>query len=239
MNYKTVDLAVEEGEKTKSNNLIPKLIMTNKVQTPENDLMVETKGKLEIFFDKYGDKLLKAVIGIAIATVVIFLAISLAKGSTQKKEQTAQAALTVALTSDAEVGAYVDIAAMYEGTAAANTAVYVAGAEMLKAGDVEGAKSMLAKYDDGKGVAAEVINGLVYTLRGDIAVEENDLQSAADLYAKALAASADVQTWETNSTKLALVYVAMGDVAKSQETYKALVARFPELKQKYTKYIAE
>lgn len=213
--------------------------MTNKVQTPENDLMVETKGKLEIFFDKYGDKLLKAVIGIAIAAVVVFVAVSVVKGSSQKKEQAAQAALTVALTSDAAVEAYVDIAATYEGTAAANTAAYVAGAEMLKAGDIEGAKAMLAKYEDGKGVAAEVINGLVYSLRGDIAVEENDLQSAADLFGKALAASNDVQTWETNSVKLALVYTAMGDVAKAEETYKALVARFPELKQKYSKYIAE
>lgn len=213
--------------------------MTNKVQTPENDLMVETKGKLEIFFDKYGDKLLKAVIGIAIAAVVVFVAVSVVKSSSQKKEQAAQAALTVALTSDAAVEAYMDIAATYEGTAAANTATYVAGAEMLKAGDIEGAKSMLAKYEDGKGVAAEVINGLVYSLRGDIAVEENDLQSAADLFGKALAASDDVQTWETNSVKLALVYTAMGDVAKAEETYKALVARFPELKQKYSKYIAE
>jgi tetratricopeptide (TPR) repeat protein len=213
--------------------------MTNKVQTPENDLMVETKGKLEIFFDKYGDKLLKAVIGIAIAAVVIFLAISIVKGSKQKSEQAAQAALTVALTSDATFETYVDIAATYEGTAAANTAVYVAGAEMLKAGDIEAAKAMLAKYKDGEGVAAEVINGLVYTLRGDIAVEENDLQSAADLFGKALAASADVQTWENNSAKLALVYAAMGDAAKAEQTYKALVARFPELKQKYSKYIAE
>ena len=220
-------------------NLIPKLIMTNKVQNPENDLMVETKGKLEIFFDKYGDKLLKAVIGIAIAAVVVFLAVSVIKSSTQKNEQAAQAALTVALTTDAGVEAYEAIVAEFDGTAAANTASYVAGAELLKAGDIEAAKAMLAKYEDGKGTAAEVINGLVYTLRGDIAVEENDLQSAADLYTKALAASADVQTWETNSTKLALVYIAMGDVAKSQETYKALVARFPELKQKYTKYIAE
>lgn len=213
--------------------------MTNKVQTPENDLMVETKGKLEVFFDKYGDKLLKAVIGIAIAAVVIFVAISVIKSGSQKKEQAAQAALTVALTSDAEVAAFEAIVAEYEGTAAANTAVYVAGAELLKAGDVEAAKAMLANYKDAKGVAAEVINGLVYTLRGDIAVEENDLAGAAQLFAEALAASADVQTWETNSAKLALVYVAMGDEAKAQETYKALVARFPQLKQKYTKYIAE
>ena len=213
--------------------------MTNKVQTPENDLMVETKGKLEIFFDKYGDKLLKAVIGIAIAAVVIFLAVSVVKSGSQKKEQAAQAALTVALTSDAEVAAYEAIVAEYEGTAAANTAVYVAGAELLKAGDIEAAKAMLANYKDAKGVAAEVINGLVYTLRGDIAVEENDLAGAAQLFAQALAASADVQTWETNSVKLALVYAAMGDEAKAQETYKALVARFPQLKQKYTKCIAE
>ena len=213
--------------------------MTNKVQTPENDLMVETKGKLEVFFDKYGDKLLKAVIGIAIAAVVIFVAISVIKSGSQKKEQAAQAALTVALTSDAEVAAFEAIVAEYEGTAAANTAVYVAGAELLKAGDVEAAKAMLANYKDAKGVAAEVINGLVYTLRGDIAVEENDLAGAAQLFAEALAASADVQTWETNSAKLALVYAAMGDEAKAQETYKALVARFPQLKQKYTKYIAE
>lgn len=213
--------------------------MTNKVQTPENDLMVETKGKLEVFFDKYGDKLLKAVIGIAIAAVVIFVAISVIKSGSQKKEQAAQVALTVALTSDAEVAAFEAIVAEYEGTAAANTAVYVAGAELLKAGDVEAAKAMLANYKDAKGVAAEVINGLVYTLRGDIAVEENDLAGAAQLFAEALAASADVQTWETNSAKLALVYAAMGDEAKAQETYKALVARFPQLKQKYTKYIAE
>ena len=213
--------------------------MTNKVQNPENDLMVETKGKLEIFFDKYGDKLLKAVIGIAVAAVVIFAVVSIVKNGSQKEEQAAQAALTVALTTDAEVEAYEAIVAEYEGTAAANTAAYVAGAERLKAGDIEAAKALLAKYENGKGVAAEVINSLVYTLRGDIAVEENDLQSAADLFAKAIAASADVQTWETNSAKLALVYTAMGDAAKAQETYKALVARFPELKQKYAKYIAE
>ncbi len=213
--------------------------MTNKVQNPENDLMVETKGKLEIFFEKYGDKLLKIVIGAAIAAVVIFFAFNMINGKSQKNEYAAQAALTVALTSDAEVEAYQAIITEYEGTAAANTATYIVGAELLKAGDVEGAKAMLEAYKDAEGAAAEVINGLVYSLRGDIAVEQNDLQSAADLFAKAIASSADIQNWETNSTKLALVYTAMGDVAKSQETYKALVARFPELKQKYSKYIAE
>ena len=227
------------AKKKENNNLIPKLIMTNKVQTPENDLMVETKGKLEIFFDKYGDKLLKAVIAIAIAAVVIFLAVSIVKSGSQKKENAAQTALTVALTTDAGVEAYEAIVAEYEGTAAANTAAYIAGANLLEAGDIEAAKAMLANYKDAKGVAAEVINGLVYTLRGDIAVEENDLQSAAELFVKAMAASADIHTYENNALKLALVYTAMGDAEKAQQTYKELVARFPEFKQKYAKYIAE
>lgn len=213
--------------------------MTNKVQNPENDLMVETKGKLEVFFEKYGDKLLKTVIGVAIAAVVVFFAVNMINGSSEEKEQAAQAALTVALTSDAEVEAYQAIIAEYAGTTAANTAAYVAGAELLKAGDVEGAKAMLESYKNGEGTAAEVINALVYSLRGDIAVEQNDLQTAANLFAEAIAASADIQNWETNSTKLALVYTAMGDVVKAEETYEALVARFPELKQKYVKYIAE
>lgn len=213
--------------------------MTNKVQNPENDLMVETKGKLEVFFEKYGDKLLKTVIGVAIAAVVVFFAVNMINGSSEEKEQAAQAALTVALTTDAEVEAYQAIIAEYAGTAAANTAAYVAGAELLKAGDIEGAKAMLESYKNGEGTAAEVINALVYSLRGDIAVEQNDLQTAANLFAEAIAASADIQNWETNSTKLALVYTAMGDVVKAEETYEALVARFPELKQKYVKYIAE
>ena len=213
--------------------------MTNKVQTPENDLMVETKGKLEIFFDKYGDKLLKAVIAIAIVAVVVFLAISVIKSGSQKKEHAAQAALTVALTTEAGVEAYEAIVAEYEGTAAANTAAYIAGANHLEAGNIEAAKAMLANYKDAEGVAAEVINGLVYTLRGDIAVEENDLQAAEELLGKAMAASADVYTYENNAVKLALVYTAMGDAEKAQQTYKELVARFPELKQKYAKFIAE
>ena len=213
--------------------------MANKVQIPENDLMVETKGKLELFFDKYGNKLFWGVIGIAVAAVVIFLVLNISKSSAQKAEHAAQAALTVALTTEAGVEAYEAIVAEYEGTAAANTASYIAAANLLEAGDIEAAKAMLANYKDAEGTAAEVINGLVYTLRGDIAVEENDLQSAAQFFGKAIAASADIYTLENNTLKLALVYTAMGDAEKAQQTYKELVARHPELKQKYAKYIAE
>lgn len=213
--------------------------MANKVQNPENDLMVETKGKLETFFDNYGNKLLWGLVAVTVIAVAIYLVVSITKSSTEKRENTAQAALTVALTTEAGVEEYVAIVEEYNGTKAANTATYMAGAEYLKAGDLANAKSYLEKYADAEGAAGEVINGLVRTLRGDIAVEENDLQTAADLYNKAIEASDDIYTYENNARKLALVYVAMGDVAKAQQTYKAIVEKYPELKSKYAKYIAE
>jgi tetratricopeptide (TPR) repeat protein len=213
--------------------------MANKVQNPENDIMVETKGKLETFFDNYGNKLLWALIAVAVAAVAIYLVVSIISSNNEKKENTAQAALTVALTTEADVAAYVAIVDEYAGTKAANTAAYMAGAEYLQAGDLENAKAYLAKYTNAEGAAGEIINALVYTLRGDIAVEENDLQSAADLFNKAIEASDDEFTYENNARKLALVYGAMGDNDKVQEVYKNLIAKYPDLKMTYTKYLAE
>ena len=121
--------------------------MANKVQNPENDIMVETKGKLETFFDNYGNKLLWALIAVAVAAVAIYLVVSIISSNNEKKENTAQAALTVAITTDAAVEAYVAVVDEYAGTKAANTAAYMAGAEYLEAGDLENAKAYLAKYD--------------------------------------------------------------------------------------------
>lgn len=213
--------------------------MANKVQNPETDLMVETKGKLEIFFDNYGNKLLWGLVGITVIAVAIFLVVSIMNGSSEKRENTAQAALTVALTTEAGVEEYVAIVDQYEGTKAANTAVYMAGAEYLKAGDLANAKLYLEKYTEAEGAAGEVINGLVYTLRGDIAVEGNDLQTAVELFTKAMAASDEAYTYENNARKLALVYIAMGDEAKAQQTYKSIAEKYPELRNKYAKYIAQ
>ena len=213
--------------------------MANKVQNPENDIMVETKGKLETFFDNYGNKLLWALIAVAVAAVAIYLVVSIISSNNEKKENTAQAALTVAITTDAAVEAYVAVVDEYAGTKAANTAAYMAGAEYLEAGDIENAKAYLEKYVDAEGAAGEIINALVLTLRGDIAVEENDLQSAVELFNAAIAASADEATYEKNAHKLALVYAAMGDSEKAQETYKALVEKYPNLLVKYAKNISK
>lgn len=213
--------------------------MANKVQTPETDIMVETKGKLELFFDKYGSKLLKGLAVVTVVAVAIFAWLSISSNSELKNENAAQAALTVALTTDSDAAAFEAIVKEHKGTKAANTATYLAGAEYLKAGDLANAKASLEKYNNVKGAAGEVINALVYTLRGDVAVEENDLQTAADLYRKALAANKEKMNAETATKKLALVLEAMGDKAGATEAFKALVKSYPELKAQYAKYIAE
>lgn len=213
--------------------------MANKVQMPENDLMVETKGKLELFFDKYGNKLLKGLLAVTLIAVAVFAWVSISSNSDLKKENAAQAALTVALTTESDVAAFEAIVNEYEGTKAANTAAYLAGAEYLKAGDIANAKASLAKYADVEGAAGEVINALVYTLRGDVAVEENDLQTAADLYRKAIAANDEASSVEAATKKLALVLEAMGDKSAAVEAYKALVEKHPDLKAQYAKYIFE
>lgn len=213
--------------------------MANKVQMPENDLMVETKGKLELFFDKYGNKLLKGLLAVTLIAVAVFAWVSISSNSDLKRENAAQAALTVALTTESDVAAFEAIVNEYEGTKAANTAAYLAGAEYLKAGDIANAKASLAKYADVEGAAGEVINALVYTLRGDVAVEENDLQTAADLYRKAIVANNEASSVEAATKKLALVLEAMGDKAAAMEAYKALVEKHPDLKAQYAKYIFE
>ena len=94
-------------------------------------------------------------------------------------------------------------------------------------------------YVDGEGAAAELINAQVYGLRGDIAVEENDLQSAVELFKKAAAASDDSYSFITYNEKLALVYAAMGDEAASVECYKNIVKEYPATERQYQRFIKE
>ena len=48
-----------------------------------------------------------------------------------------------------------------------------------------------------------MLNAKVLGLRGDVAVEKNDLQTAAELFAQAAAASDDEHTFVTYTKKLA------------------------------------
>ena len=213
--------------------------MTNKVHQPENDIMVETKGKLELFFDKYGNKLLVALGVITVLALAFFLVSSIAENREAKREVMADAALAVALNGEGAAEEYVAVVEEYGKTKAGNTAAYLAGAAYLEAGDMENAKLYLEKYNNAEGAAGEIINALVLMLRGDLAVEQNDLQSAEALYRESMQCSNDPVTYTNGAQKLALVYQAMGDDAKAEQCYKDLVAKYPEQARNYTKYISK
>ncbi|MBO5672235.1 MAG: hypothetical protein J6R81_03585 [Alistipes sp.] len=213
--------------------------MTNKVHQPENDIMVETKGKLELFFDKYGNKLLTGLGCITVIAIGFFLVSSIAENRNAKREAMADAALAVALNGEGVAEEFVAVVEEYGKTKAGNTAAYLAGAAYLEAGDMENAKLYLEKYNNAKGVAGEIINALVLMLRGDLAVEQNDLQSAEALYLESMACSNDPVTYTEGAQKLALVYAAMGDEAKAEQCYKDIVAKYPEQARAYSKYISK
>lgn len=208
--------------------------MANKVQE-QTDVMVEAKGKLELFFDKWGNKILWVLVAVAIVVGAYFIYKNYAASKHEAMSLEASAALNAAET----IEDYAAIATKYEGTEAANTALYSAGALALDAGDLAAAKSYLAKYQNAEGPAGEILNASVYGLRGDIAVEENDLQSAASLFRQASEASHDELTYARFMDKLARVYEAMGDDAKAQQCYKDVVAKYPQYASFYENRIRE
>ena len=211
--------------------------MTNNVQTPENDLMVETKGKLELFFDKNGNKLLWTLVIVGVVLSAFFLFKNVRDSRNLTKEQAASVAVAAELNGANSVEGFDKIQVEYKGTEAANSAAFLAAAVALQAGDIEKAEAELAAYAPAKGAAGEMLNAKVLGLKGDIAVEKNDLQTAAERFAEAAVASNDEHTFVTYTKKLALVYEAMGDQAKAQECYKNIVAKYPAQEMQLAKFI--
>ena len=211
--------------------------MTNNVHTPENDIMVETKGKLELFFDKNGNKLLWALIIVGLALSAFFIFKNVRDNRNLAKEQAASVAVAAELGGANSIEGFDKIQVEYKGTEAANSAAFLAAAVALQAGDIEKAEAELAAYAPAKGAAGEMLNAKVLGLKGDIAVEKNDLQTAAERFAEAAVASNDEHTFVTYTKKLALVYEAMGDQAKAQECYKSIVAKYPAQEMLMAKFI--
>ncbi|MDE7128895.1 MAG: tetratricopeptide repeat protein, partial [Alistipes sp.] len=163
--------------------------MTNKVETPQQDVMIEAKGKLETFFEKYSKQILYGLLIVACVCVIFFFWRSRSERQARVTEANAQVALVAAY--DAiELNDYAGAAAaaenvvsQYEGTDAANLAAYIAGASYVKLGDFDNARKYLAKYEAKEGAAAEMIDAMALGLQGDIAVEQDDLQAAAGFFA--------------------------------------------------------
>ena len=217
--------------------------MKNKVETPQQDVMIEAKGKLETFFEKYSKQILYGLLIVACVCVIFFFWRSRSERQARVTEANAQVALVAAY--DAiELNDYAGAAAaaenvvsQYEGTDAANLAAYIAGASYVKLGDFDNARKYLAKYEAKEGAAAEMIDAMALGLQGDIAVEQDDLQAAAGFFAKAAAASTDPVTEPMFLRKLAAVYAAQGEQEKAAECYRKIVEKYPAQAATVEKYL--
>lgn len=228
--------------------------MTKRVQTPETDILIESKGKVESFFDKYGNKLMWGLVAVTIVAVGIFIWHNMSAKKSLAHEQEAQVKFFEVLNNSnvadnsaesfsvdyaTTADSYMAIAKQYEDTAAGNTSYFMAASNYLNANDIANAKAALAKFEKVEGDFGKHINAMALALKGDIAVEEKDYQSAAANFEEALAASQNADIFGQNTYKLALVYEAMGEEAKAQKLYKDAVTKYPELAIKYGKYIKE
>ena len=222
--------------------------MTKKAHTPETDILIESKGKVESFFDKYGRKLMWGLVAVTVVAVGIFIWYNISESNKAQAEMEAtQKFSSVVLTADnsfdidyaATAESYMAIAKQYSETAVGNTSYFMAASAYLNAGDFANAKTAIEKFEEIEGDFGKHMNAMALTLKGDIAVEEKDYQTAAANFEKALAASANADIHGQNALKLGLVYEAMGDNAKAQKIYKDAVTKYPELAISLGRFILE
>lgn len=206
--------------------------MANKVNTPDTDIIVDAKGKLEVLFEKYGKTLLWVLVVIGIAVGGFFLYKSYSDSKEQERIAKAEKIATIDLATEAEAGAVAAHAnsADVKDTASANFLNYLAASRYVAEDDIENAKIYLAKVKEfSNSTFGAMLNAATYGLRGDIAVAEDDLQAAVENFKKAVAASDDEHSFITYSEKLARVYNALGDKQAAMQCYKDIVAKYPDL----------
>ena len=209
-----------------------------KFQNPEDAAVVEAVSKTDQFFQQHGKKVVIALAAVVLVVVCGYLYKNLVIDSNAEKA----AAMIVdaqdrfagenpdfalALNGDENGAGFLDVVEQYGSTATGNIAKHYAGICYLRLGDLENAEKYLSMYSAVKGLASEVINAQNLGLRGDIAVEKGEYEAAANLYDKAVKASANLYTAPLYTYKQILVFAALGKKAEAEQALKALQANYP------------
>ena len=102
-----------------------------------------------------------------------------------------------------------------------------AAACSLRLGELEQAESYISKFNDVKGIPGQIVNAMAAGIKGDIAVEKGDFESAAKLFEKAAKISDNNFSAPMYLRKAALAYTAMGNEAKAAELMKKINDEYP------------
>ena len=208
-----------------------------KIENQQDAAVVEAVSKTEQFFQENGKKVIIAVVAVVLVAVAGYLYKSVVvDGNAEKASELIIDAqdrfgvenpdFALALNGDENGAGFLDVVEQYGSTPAGNLAKHYAGICYLRLGDLENAEKYLAMYDAVDELPGEVVNAQNWGLRGDIAVENGDYQTAVAHYKKAVAASKNIYTAPLYLYKQVLAYVALGDKAGAQQCLDALQADY-------------
>lgn len=210
--------------------------MAKNVKDAQEVAVAEAVSKTESFFEQNGKKVIIALV----ALVAIFVGAYLYKTNVLDVNAIKASELIVAaqdrfsaenpdyqvvLEGDENGAGLLDVIEQYGSTPAGNLAKHYAGVCYLHLGDLVNAEKYLSQYSTTSGVTGEVLNAENYGLRGDIAVENDDLDAALSLYAKAVKASDNEYTSSLYIYKQVLAYAAQGNASKAEECYNELKSK--------------
>ncbi|MBO7300029.1 MAG: tetratricopeptide repeat protein [Tidjanibacter sp.] len=199
------------------------------------EVVTETVSKTEKFFEQ-NQKLVTWVLAAIIVVIGGYFANKylIAQPRAEKASVEMFAAIQnfnaeewqVALDGDGNYAGFLEVMDNYGSTPQGSLAAHYAGVCYLKLGDKENALAYLAKYDASKGAPAEIVNAQNLGLQADLVADGGDLQKAAALYRKAVAASANSLTAPYYLKKLGLVEEALGNNAAALEAYQRIADEY-------------
>ena len=208
-----------------------------KNQNPQDAAVVEAVSKTEQFFQENGKKVMIAVVAIVVVAVAGYLFKHLVIDANadkaaelivdaQDRFAVENADYALALNGDENGAGFLDVVEQYGSTASGNIAKHYAGICYLRLGDLENAEKYLSMYKAVKSIPAQIVNAQNLGLRGDIAVEKGEYESAVALYKKAVAASANIYTAPLYLYKQVLAYAALGNKTEALKCLEALQADY-------------
>ena len=212
--------------------------MAKEVVTPQDEMLVAAQTQGENFFEKNSKMVITAIVVIFVLAAAIF---GYRKAIVEPRNNKAQEMLfeaqyqfesqnadfALALNGNENTPGFVQVIEQYGNTPAGNLAQMYAAACSLRLGELEQAEGYIAKFNDVKGIPGQIVNAMAAGIKGDIAVEKGDFESAAKLFEKAAKISDNNFSAPMYLRKAAMAYNAIGQADKAQALYKDILDTYP------------
>lgn len=133
----------------------------------------------------------------------------------------------IALAGDGMNAGFLDVISKYGSTPQGNIANHYAGECYAKLGLYEDALRHLEQYKQTKGVPNAIVNAQNYGLRGDIYVQLEQTDKAAEMFAKAVKAGDNTYTSPMYLKKLGQANMALGRKQEAMDAFQRILDEYP------------